>query len=124
MPSLTVVLSQLTVYGAMLAIPTLAPSTMKSTRMTMAPMLDAAAALSFTVRFTVAPGGESDGGCRTHHATHAAGHASSATGGHSAAGIGIALEPMPPPPHALRVAARAAAADSSAVGSACLKRSV
>ena len=56
LPSPTVVLSQLTVYGAALAVATIAPSTRKSTRVIEAPPMAAALAVSLTVRFTVAPG--------------------------------------------------------------------
>jgi hypothetical protein len=52
MPSLTVVLSQVTVYGEAVVDPTLAPSTRKSTRVTLSPDAGLTLALRLTDRFT------------------------------------------------------------------------
>src|SRR4029077_9974520 len=57
LPSATLVLSQLAMYGDADAVPTMVPSTKKSTRMTVSPDMAAAlaVAVSATVPLTVAP---------------------------------------------------------------------
>ena len=55
-PSVTVEVFQLAVYGDVIADPITVPSTIKSTRVTDTPEALAALAERATVRFTVAPG--------------------------------------------------------------------